>query len=51
MSKFMLFALVVLLASTLISAASKDNKCGRHGDPVSESFLSECKKSSRSDII
>ncbi|OXU18055.1 hypothetical protein TSAR_003994 [Trichomalopsis sarcophagae] len=33
MSKVILFALVVLLATTLISAATSDNKCGRHGDP------------------
>ncbi|XP_058796749.1 omega-conotoxin-like protein 1 [Phymastichus coffea] len=31
MSKFMMFALVFLLTTTLISAASKD-RCGRHGD-------------------
>ncbi|XP_011498555.1 PREDICTED: omega-conotoxin-like protein 1 [Ceratosolen solmsi marchali] len=32
MSRFMLIALIVLLASTLISAESKST-CGRHGDP------------------
>lgn len=48
MSKFMMFAMVFLLAATLISAASKD-RCGRHGDPVSRLCLFILKKTPNVD--
>lgn len=37
MSKFMLFVCIVLLATTVITAAP--NSCGRHGDPVSKKII------------
>ncbi|KAF3430033.1 hypothetical protein E2986_11353 [Frieseomelitta varia] len=40
MSKFMLFVCIVLLATTVITAAP--NSCGRHGDPRTSSPILFC---------